>query len=57
MYEGDFLDGKYHGFGKMTYVSEDVYEGEFQFGKKHGQGVYTWSDGDYYDGNWIKDSA
>ena len=44
-YEGDFMDGKKTGKGKMTFVSGDVYEGEFREGVPHGNGIFLYSNG------------
>ena len=38
MYEGDYADDRFNGFGKMTYCSGDIYEGEFKDNKMHGKG-------------------
>ena len=44
-YEGEFLEGKKTGIGKMTFVSGDVYEGEFKEGVPHGNGTFFYSNG------------
>ena len=31
-YKGEFVDGKYHGFGIMTFSNNDLYEGDWQDG-------------------------
>jgi hypothetical protein len=42
IYEGDILDGKKHGFGKMLYKNGNVYEGKWKNDKKHGkENVYS----------------
>ena len=47
IYEGEWLDGKRSGQGKMIYVNGDVYEGLFKDDKKNGQGKYIWANGQY----------
>ena len=49
-YEGEFLNGNFHGYGTYWFTSGDKYEGELAHGKQHGKGIYTWADGRYYDG-------
>lgn len=38
-YEGEMLDGWYHGKGKYYYPNGVVYEGEFYKGEFHGEGT------------------
>ena len=45
MYEGENVEGKKHGQGKMTYASGNVYEGEWAEDKKHGKGTFTYASG------------
>ena len=51
-YEGDWLNNKMHGNGKMVWSDGRVYEGEFFEDKKHGFGTYIWS-GRKYIGEWV----
>jgi S1-C subfamily serine protease/antitoxin component YwqK of YwqJK toxin-antitoxin module len=48
-WEGSCLDGKAHGFGKLTKFKEDeyesTYEGEFRNGIREGKGTFTHKDG------------
>ena len=44
-YEGDWSDGKMHGYGKYFYSDGGVYEGEWVDGKMHGRGLYTFANG------------
>lgn len=37
-YEGEFLNGKYHGYGKFTFVDKSYYEGEWEDNMKNGIG-------------------
>ena len=39
-YKGEFVDGRYHGFGIMTFSNNDLYEGDWQDGLMHGVGEY-----------------
>lgn len=55
-YEGDILNGKYHGKGKMVYPNGEEYEGNWVFGHKHGYGVLHSSNGEVkYEGEWEMD--
>jgi hypothetical protein len=38
VYEGDYKDDKFNGWGQMTYCSGDMYEGEFLNNKMNGKG-------------------
>jgi len=57
-YEGDFLNGYYHGFGKYIDASNDgIYIGEFKNGKMDGKGKLTFGPNSeypnqYYDCEW-----
>ena len=54
-YEGEKLDGEYHGQGTMTWSNGDKYEGEWKDGIFHGKGTLTWSSGEKYEGEWKDD--
>ena len=55
-YRGDFVDGKFHGFGRMTYHDEgEHYKGRFRIGVKWGRGTLWDKDGNVYMGNWRND--
>jgi len=55
-YRGDFVNGKFHGFGRLTFNDEgEIYEGRFMIGKKHGRGTLWNDEGDVYMGNWRND--
>jgi hypothetical protein len=56
-YTGEWLDGKYHGYGTKRYDDDAVYEGEWKNGQKHGKGTYTGPDGDVYEGDFANDKA
>ena len=50
-YEGDFLNGKFHGEGKLV-TRAGAYEGSFKNGLREGRGVFEWKTGDMYNGLW-----
>ena len=50
-YEGEWLDDKMHGKGKMNCASGAVYEGDFDMNRFHGYGKYTWPDGSFFEGS------
>lgn len=61
MYSGNFIDGKFHGTGKLIYTNGDTYTGDFYEGRICGQGSLIvgnlsyegqWRD-DQYDGRGI----
>jgi hypothetical protein len=54
-YEGEWLEGKKHGFGVLYYASGVRFEGDFQDGKKHGKGKLYYSQGDFYEGDFNTD--
>lgn len=49
-YEGQFLDGCFHGYGIMKYLNGDILEGEWQYDRCHGNGLMKYNNGDVYDG-------
>ncbi|CAJ1378162.1 unnamed protein product [Effrenium voratum] len=53
-YDGQWLDGKRHGNGKLTYSSDgpSFYDGGWQAGQKHGFGKQLWPSGNCYEGRW-----
>ena len=55
-YDGDFVNGVYHGIGTYTWEDNNVYRGDWREGKRHGVGVYTSGYGLHiYDGDWQND--
>ena len=52
-YVGEWKDGKFHGQGTYTWVSEEKYVGEFKDSKKHGQGTYTWASGRFTGNKYV----
>ncbi|KAK8711129.1 hypothetical protein V6N13_146425 [Hibiscus sabdariffa] len=51
-YEGDWVDGKYDGYGVETWARGSRYRGQYQQGLRHGFGVYRFYTGDVYAGEW-----
>ena len=56
VYEGDVLNGKRHGVGKMTFET-DSYIGEWEDNMKSGFGVRTLQDGTRTTGSWQEDNV
>jgi hypothetical protein len=55
-YEGNFVNGIYHGFGTFIWEDNSMYKGNWKDGKRHGSGIYTSGDGLHtYDGDWEND--
>ena len=54
IYEGDFLNGKFEGYGHYTMSNGDNYIGEFKNGLFDGKGQLTDKKGNVFDGNFIK---
>jgi 1-phosphatidylinositol-4-phosphate 5-kinase len=53
VYEGDLLDGRWHGKGKISFPSGDTYDGEWSMGLRDGVGIYVYAtDGTVYEGDW-----
>ena len=50
-YEGDWVNGKRDGKGKMIYANGDAYEGDWVNGK----GKMIYANGDSYEGDWLND--
>lgn len=51
IYNGQFLEGEYHGTGHLT-EGKYTYLGSFVHGKKDGFGVQTYPDKSTYKGEW-----
>jgi len=55
-YRGDFVNGKFHGFGRLSYNDEgEHYKGRFRNGVKHGRGTLWDKEGNVYMGQWQND--
>ena len=52
-YEGEWLDGKMHGSGRLTLGDSGAYEGEFRSGEITGTGLRRWPDGSTYSGEFL----
>lgn len=52
-YVGHFLDGKFHGQGRMEYTHGEVYEGEWANDYMNGLGQKWFYDGSTYNGNFV----
>ncbi|KAI4389159.1 hypothetical protein MLD38_001415 [Melastoma candidum] len=51
-YEGDWVDGKYDGYGIESWARGSKYRGQYRNGLRHGYGVYRFFTGDSYSGEW-----
>ncbi|GFY85339.1 histone H3 K4-specific methyltransferase SET7/9 family protein [Actinidia rufa] len=51
-YEGDWVDGKYDGYGIEGWARGSRYRGQYRQGLRHGYGVYRFYTGDSYAGKW-----
>lgn len=51
-YEGDWVDGRYNGYGVEAYRNGAQYKGQFKRGYREGYGVYSFPSGDRYSGAW-----
>ncbi|KAJ4966094.1 hypothetical protein NE237_017943 [Protea cynaroides] len=52
-YEGDWIDGKYDGYGIENWTRGSRYRGQYRQGLRHGYGVYRFYTGDSYAGEWF----
>ncbi|XP_073059762.1 uncharacterized protein [Primulina eburnea] len=51
-YEGDWVDGRYDGYGIESWAKGSRYRGQYRLGLRHGYGVYNFYTGDTYAGEW-----
>ncbi|GMN39667.1 hypothetical protein TIFTF001_008895 [Ficus carica] len=51
-YEGDWIDGRYDGYGIESWTRGSRYKGQYRQGLRHGYGVYRFYTGDSYAGEW-----
>lgn len=51
-YEGDWIDGRYDGYGIENWSRGSRYKGQYRQGLRHGHGVYRFYTGDTYAGEW-----
>eukprot|EP00526_Cylindrotheca_closterium_P000096 CAMPEP_0113624438 /NCGR_PEP_ID=MMETSP0017_2-20120614/12593_1 /TAXON_ID=2856 /ORGANISM="Cylindrotheca closterium" /LENGTH=862 /DNA_ID=CAMNT_0000534459 /DNA_START=96 /DNA_END=2681 /DNA_ORIENTATION=+ /assembly_acc=CAM_ASM_000147 len=54
-YEGFWIKGMKHGFGRVLYMNGDSYQGDFAQNQKQGQGEWKLSDGRQFKGTFLKD--
>jgi hypothetical protein len=54
-YQGDWIQGHWHGHGKFLNSLEDIYEGTFVMDQKEGQGKLIFNDGRVFTGRFQKD--
>ena len=54
-YVGEWMHGKRHGQGTLTFASGNKYVGEFKDGKRHGYGTYSFVNGNKYIGEFSED--
>ncbi|QHO49386.1 hypothetical protein HN51_001309 [Arachis hypogaea] len=52
-YEGDWVDGRYDGYGVETWARGSRYRGMYRQGLRHGVGIYRSYSGDVYAGEWF----
>lgn len=53
-YDGQYVEGKKQGVGKITFPNGDKYQGQWVDNKFHGEGTYSYAKGDIYSGGWDK---
>jgi len=53
LYEGDFVNNKYHGKGKYIWDDGDQYDGEWKEGERNGKGIFTQADGTIEMGTFV----
>ena len=51
-YEGDWVDGRYDGYGVEAYANGSRYRGQYRHGLREGYGVYFFRSGERYSGEW-----
>ncbi|CAH8356271.1 unnamed protein product [Eruca vesicaria subsp. sativa] len=52
-YEGDWINGRYDGYGIESWSKGSKYKGQYKQGLRHGYGVYLFYTGDSYSGEWF----
>lgn len=56
IFEGQFENGNFNGFGRYIYYDGEYYIGWFVNGAKHGYGKYVYDDGKVRQGTWNQGS-
>lgn len=54
VYVGHVVNGKYNGWGKLTWPNGDIYEGDWKDGCRTGKGKYIWPSGTVYEGDFVE---
>lgn len=54
-YEGQWINGKFHGRGVLWYSNGRKEEGQWENGLQHGQGLIFFPDGAKYEGSFVHD--
>jgi hypothetical protein len=55
VYQGEYVEGRRHGRGTMSYTCGEVYEGEWREGRPQGDCRYSWPSGLVFEGEWQRD--
>lgn len=56
LFDGQFKDDLFHGYGILNYSNGDCYSGNFEFGSRSGNGTYIMKDEKCkFIGNWLLD--
>ena len=60
VYDGEFVNGLFHGYGIYSWINGDRYEGMWKNNHREGEGTWIWgenssSTGDRYQGQWHDD--
>jgi len=53
-YEGDWIHGRWTGYGKLSNGDGDFYEGGLKNDHKHGKGIMRFADGRVFEGEYIR---
>jgi len=53
-YEGDWIHGRWTGFGRLSNGDGDFYEGGLKNDHKHGTGIMRFADGRVFEGEYIR---
>jgi hypothetical protein len=52
-FQGQFLNGLFHGKGVYNWANKKTYDGNWINGKMNGKGKFTYQDGSYYEGEFV----
>ena len=52
-FQGQFLNGVFHGKGVYNWANNKTYNGNWANGKMNGKGKFTYPDGSYYEGEFV----